>query len=309
MDLSINHSIIFFIIIVSLLIIDLFIFSKNKDYRIYISLLLSIFYIIIACLFGIYIYYTMGTKSMQEYYTGYILEKTMSLDNIFVFLIIFKFFNIPSKYQHKVLFLGILFALLSRAIMLLTGIALIAKFDWIMFVFSAILMYTGIKTLCLSDHSKIDIKNSIIYKLLNKYLNIEPKLHGDKFFIKKNNKIYCTPLFMALITIEFMDLIFAIDSIPIILSITQNTYIVYTSNVFAILGLRALFYCLEHIVKRFKYIKYSLGIIIILISIKIIISHFIKIPSYIPLLVTFSLIIGGILLSIIKKRKSPKYTF
>lgn len=291
--------IIFSAVIITLLILDLGLFNKkDKVISLKESLALSIFYISIACLFGLYIYYELGAQSTREYFTGFLLEKAMSLDNIFVISIIFSFFQIPLKYQHRVLFWGILGVIILRAIMISAGATLLANFEWVLFIFAAILIATGVKTFMMAEHESIEIKDMYIYKLLKSKLNIHPKLVGNKFIIIKNKKLFFTPLFMALITVETMDVVFAIDSIPAIFAVTQDTYIFYTSNIFAILGLRALFFLLADIVERFKYIKYSLALILILIGIKIFVAHFIHIPTYIPLVVTIGLLVLGVLISI-----------
>jgi len=253
-----------------------------------------------------YIHYAIGASPAHDYFTGFLLEKAMSLDNIFVISIIFSFFKIPLKYQHRVLFWGILGVIILRAIMISAGAVLLAKFSWLLFIFGAILIVTGIKTLYLANNHSFDINDMYVYKLLKKKLNIYPELVGNKFIVVENSKIFATPLLMALITIEFMDLVFAIDSIPAIFAITQNTFIVYTSNIFAILGLRALFFCLADIVERFKYIKYSLALILILIGVKIFAGHFIDIPKYIPLVVTFVLLVLGVLVSLVMKNRESK---
>lgn len=295
---------IFAAIIISLLILDLGVFNK-KDHVLSFreSLFMSVFYIAIACGFGVYVFYELGVQSGKEYFTGFILEKAMSMDNIFVISIIFTFFKIPPKYQHRVLFLGILGVIILRAIMIGLGASLVANFEWVLFIFAAILIYTGVKTFYISKEEPMDVKDMFIYKFLSKRINLYPEIVGNKFFLIKNSKLYATPLFMALITVEAMDVIFAIDSIPAIFAITQNTYIVYTSNIFAILGLRALFFLLADIVKRFRYIKYSLALILVLIGIKIFVAHFVYIPTYIPLVLTIGLLLIGGFSSVLIKDK------
>lgn len=294
-------------IVITLLILDLGVLNK-RDHVMTLgqSLSLSLFYITIACCFGMYIHYAIGASPAHDYFTGFLLEKAMSLDNIFVISIIFSFFKIPLKYQHRVLFWGILGVIILRAIMISAGAVLLAKFSWLLFIFGAILIVTGIKTLYLANNHSFDINDMYVYKLLKKKINIYPELVGNKFIVVENSKVFATPLLMALITIEFMDLVFAIDSIPAIFAITQNTFIVYTSNIFAILGLRALFFCLADIVERFKYIKYSLALILILIGVKIFAGHFINIPKYIPLVVTFVLLVLGVLVSLVMKNRESK---
>ena len=293
---------IFYTVIAALLILDLgIIHKKNTIMSFKESVLFSLFYLVIACLFGIYVYYnTGGADHAREYYTCFLIEKAMSLDNIFVISIIFQFFKIPGQYQHRVLFFGIIGVIIFRAVMIYGGIILINKFAWLLYIFAVILIATGIKTFYVS-HKTFDIQNSYIYKSIIKNLNITPNLEGDKFVVKRNNKLYCTPLFISLVLIEAIDLVFAIDSIPAIFAITNDVYIIYTSNIFAILGLRALFFCLAEIVERFSYIKYSLALILIFIGFKIFIHHHITIPAYVALTVTITLLLFGIIASIIRK--------
>ncbi|MFY9589354.1 TerC/Alx family metal homeostasis membrane protein [Rickettsia endosymbiont of Halotydeus destructor] len=301
--------IVFYTVISALLIFDLgFTHRKNSVMSFRKSLLFSLFYFTVACLFGVYVFYTMGGDRTREYFTCFLIEKAMSLDNIFVISLIFQFFAIPSQYQHRVLFLGIIGVIVFRAIMIYGGIIIITKFSWILYVFAIILIITGIKTFYIS-HKTFDIQKSYIYKILTKYLNITSKLQGDKFFITLNKKLYVTPLFVSLLLIEAIDLVFAIDSIPAIFAITNDPYVIYTSNIFAILGLRALFFCLSNIVERFRYIKYSLALILIFIGIKIFIHHFIEIPPYIALLITITLLISGVVTSIIIKPKNLTQNF
>ncbi|ALN40911.1 hypothetical protein ASQ44_01380 [Rickettsia rhipicephali] len=292
--------IIFYTVIAALLILDLgIIHKKNTIMSFKESVLFSLFYLVIACLFGIYVYYNTGADHAREYYTCFLIEKAMSLDNIFVISIMFQFFKIPGQYQHHVLFFGIIGVIIFRAVMIYGGIILINKFAWLLYIFAVILIATGIKTFYVS-HKTFDIQNSYIYQSIIKNLNITPNLEGDKFVVKRNNKLYCTPLFISLVLIEAIDLVFAIDSIPAIFAITNDVYIIYTSNIFAILGLRALFFCLAEIVERFSYIKYSLALILIFIGFKIFIHHYIAIPAYVTLTVTITLLLFGIIASIIR---------
>ncbi len=191
----------------------------------------------------------MGGEKAREYYTCFFIEKAMSLDNIFIILMVFQFFSIPLIYQHRILFLGIL------------GVIVISKFSWLLYIFAAILIVTGIKTFYIAKKS-FKVEESYIYRILQKYFNLTPKISGYKFFVKTNNRLSITPLLESLIIIEIMDIVFAIDSIPAIFAITKDPYIIYTSNIFAILGLRALFLCLANIVEQFSYIKYSLNILL-----------------------------------------------
>jgi tellurite resistance protein TerC len=292
---------IFASVIITLLALDLGLFRKKDTVISYKqSLILSSFYISIACCFGLYIYYALSPHSAYEYFAGFLLEKAMSLDNIFVISVIFSFFQIPPKYQHRILFWGILGVIILRGLMISAGISLLVSFSWMLFIFAITLIITGIKIFALAEHHPINVQDMYIYRLLKNNFNIYPKIDGNKFIIIKNGKLFITPLLMALITIETVDVIFAIDSIPAIFAITQDIYVIYTSNIFAILGLRALFFLLADTIDRFKYVKYSLAIILILIGVKIFVAHFIDIPHYITIVTTIGLLFMGILVSLAK---------
>ncbi|XVN43316.1 MAG: TerC/Alx family metal homeostasis membrane protein [Candidatus Rickettsia vulgarisii] len=293
--------IIFSIIIIGLLIYDLgFAHQDNEVINFKQTIYASLFYIIIACIFGLFIFVYMGIDRSAEYFTCYFIEKAMSLDNIFVISMIFQFFSVPLKYQHRILFFGVLGVIIFRGIMIYFGMILIAKFEWLLYIFAIILIITGIKTFYISKES-FDIKESYIYKILWKYCNLTDEIEGDKYFIRKNGKINFTPLFASLVIIETMDLIFALDSIPAIFAITNDSFVIYTSNIFAILGLRSLFFCLANIIERFSYIKYSLALILILIGVKIFASHFINIPTYLSLVANIVILFSGIFVSLMKK--------
>lgn len=290
--------------IFALLIADLGLINKEDEVISYKkSIIISAFYFLVAILFGLFIWWTEGHEIAIEYYTGYLLEKTMSLDNIFMISLIFSYFNIPQKYQHRVLFWGILGVIVLRAMMIYIGAAILNKFAWMLFVIAIILIVTGVKALYIIDKPASNIKDMVIYKWLAGHLNLLPELSGNRFVIRKNQKLFFTPLFVSLVIIETTDLIFALDSIPAIFAITQNSFVVYTSNIFAILGLRALFFCLADIIKRFMYVKYSLAIILILIGLKIFVAHYIEISKLLTLGMTVGLILGGITISLVKNKK------
>ncbi len=300
----------FFAVVLSLLAFDLGVLNK-KDHEIGLreSLIMSAFYITMGLLFGGWIAFNMGFEKAQLYYTGFVVEKALSLDNVFVISMVFTFFAIPRVYQHRVLFWGILGAIVMRGIMIGLGAALIQEFSWILLVFGAFLLYTGIKMFSLVDHEP-DIGSNVILKLLHKYFHVTDKLYGHAFFAlepdpKNPSRTvwHMTPLFAALIIVEFVDVIFAVDSVPAIFAITSDPYIVMTSNIFAILGLRALYFALAAMVHRFKYLKYALAMVLIFIGGKILfikIFDFHEFPPYISLGVTFGLIIGGVLYSLYK---------
>ncbi len=249
----------------------------------------------------------------ELYLTGWVVEQTLAFDNVFVMAMIFSYFAIPAKYQHRVLFYGILGVIVLRAIMIGLGAALIHQFDWILYVFSAFLVFTGIKMFIMADQ-KPDIGNNPILKYMRKHMRITDKLDGDKFFIdapdSKSGKIvrWATPLFVALVLIEFADLIFAVDSVPAIFAITQDPFIVYTSNIFAILGLRSLYFVLAAMVHRFHYLKYALSLVLVYVGSKIFLQQFIgKIDPAISLTITIGILLGGILLSLWKTRNDPDH--
>ena len=296
----------FGIVVVFLLAADLFWFNrKNEEPHFWHTLWLCIFYVAAAIIFGFFVWYEDGAEKGMDYFTGYLLEKSLSLDNIFVMSMVFAALNVPRMYQHRVLFWGILGALVMRGILIGVGDALVVKFHWILYLFSVFLIYTGFKMLITKAEDKQDIRDSKIYKLMAKFFHVTHEVKGEHFFVKENGKHCITPLFFALLIIEFMDVVFALDSIPAIFLITTDVYVVYTSNIFAILGLRALYFLLAAIINKFAYLKPAISIILIFIGIKIFLPRFgIEVHEWRSLSVTFGLLSGGILLSILKPEKS-----
>jgi tellurite resistance protein TerC len=299
-------------IVIILLVFDLGVLHrKSKEITIKESLWMSLFYITIASLFGGWVWFELGAQSGKEYFTGFIVEKTLAMDNVFVISLVFTYFAIPRSYQHRVLFWGILGVIILRGIMIGLGAALVAEFAWVLYLFAIFLIITGVKMFFMVDDTP-DISKNPILKLLRKHLRITPELHGEKFMVrlpdektpgKKVN--WFTPLFIALILVEFVDVIFAVDSVPAIFAITKDPYIVYTSNIFAILGLRALYFALAAIVHRFKYLKYALAVVLVFIGSKIFIADLMgleKFPPAISLSVTIGLIAAGILYSLYKTK-------
>lgn len=288
-----------------MLSLDLGVFHK-KSHKVSIkeASIWSIVWVTLALLFNVFIYFQFGELKATEFLTGYLIEKSLSVDNIFIFVIIFGFFHIPEEYQHKVLFCGILGALVMRIIFIFAGVALISQFHWTIYIFGIFLIFTGFKMMAKKD-KKLDLEKSKTIKFLKRKFNITNELHGDKFFVKMpDKKRYATPLFLVLILIEITDLIFAVDSIPAILAITQDQFIVYTSNVFAILGLRSLYFALAHIVHRFVYLSYGLALILMFIGTKMTIVDLYKIPTYISLIIIAVIITASIVLSLLKKKES-----
>lgn len=287
--------IIFNIFILLLLGLDLGVFHR-KAHEIHFkeATLLIIFWIVISLMFNVGIYYVMGKHKALEFFTGYIIEKSLSIDNIFVFTLIFKYFAVPSKYQHQVLFWGILGAIVFRGIFIYAGVSLIEKFHWIIYFFGLLLLFTGGKLFFEKD-KKISPEKNPILKLLRHCFPISDTYQGHKFFTHVKSKMSLTPLFVVLVVIEVTDIIFAVDSIPAILAITHDGFIVYSSNIFAILGLRALYFALNSIMESFKYLHYSLSIILVYIGIKMLISDFYNIQ----IIYTLAFIIVVLSISII----------
>lgn len=298
-------------IVIALLAFDLGVLHKD-DHAIGVkeSLLLSGGYISVALMFGTWVWWYLGAQSGTEYFTGFLIEKSLSMDNVFVIALIFSYFAIPRQYQHRVLFWGILGVIVLRALMIGLGAVLVTQFSWILYVFGAFLILTGIKMWLVADHMP-DIANNPILKFLRKKMRVTPQIEGNAFFVQRadpaTGKIvrWATPLFLALCLIEFVDLVFAVDSVPAIFAITSDPFIVYTSNIFAILGLRALYFALAAMIHRFKYLKYALALVLVFIGAKIFLVGVIgKMPAVISLSVTFGLIAGGVIVSLWKTRDS-----
>lgn len=237
-----------------------------------------------------------ATNAVIDYITGYLVELSLSIDNVFVIAVIFGAFKIPPQYQHRVLFWGILGAMVFRALMIVFGVALISQFHWIIYIFGAFLVYTAFKMLKHDEES--DPKDSWLYKQVGKRLRLTDEIHGHDFFIVKDAKKYATPLFVALIVIELTDVMFALDSIPAILAITQDEFIAFSSNILAILGLRSMFFLIAGLLEKFRLINYSLAVILSFVGIKMLLSEWIEIPSWISLIVIALALVGGILASI-----------
>ncbi len=292
---------IFGVAVIILLAWDLFFLNRKNEIPVFShTLLLCIVYIAAGLLFGLFIMYEHGTDDGMLFFTGFLVEKSLSLDNIFIMSVVFTSLGIPRIYQHRVLFWGILGAIVMRAILILVGETLISNFHWVLYVFSAFLLYTGIK-MVLPQKDEGKFEDSTLYKTLSRFFHVTT-IHSGHFFVKENGKHYITPLFFALMTIEIMDVIFALDSIPAIFLITQDIFIVYTSNIFAILGLRALYFLLEAAVHKFYYLKPALSVIMIFIGIKIFLPHIgWEVTPLQSLCVTFSVIFVGIAASLMRK--------
>jgi tellurite resistance protein TerC len=296
----------FLLFVLLMLALDLGVFHrKSHEVKIREALIWSGVWISLALIFNVGVYFLMGKEKAIGFLTGYVIEKSLSVDNLFVFIMVFSYFNVDTRYQHKVLFWGILGALVMRAIFIFAGVALIQQFHWIIYVFGAFLIFTGIKMLVQKDE-KIEPEKNPLVRLFKRFFPVTDSMHGDRFFVKINAKTVATPLFIVLLIIEFTDLIFAVDSIPAILAISTDTFIIFTSNVFAILGLRALYFALAGIAILFYYLKYGLSAILVFVGVKMVIAGFFKIPVMYSLLVIVSILILSVLASVIfpKKQKA-----
>ena len=296
-------------VVVTLLALDLGVLHKEeREIGVRESLLLSAGYIGMASLFGAWVWWLLGAQAGTEFFTGFLIEKSLSMDNVFVIALVFSFFAVPRVYQHRVLFWGILGVIVLRAILIGLGAALVHQFSWVLYLFGAFLIITGVKMWWMADHEP-DIANNPLLKFLRRHLRVTPTLEGKAFFVTRPDPVtgqavrWVTPLFLALCLVEFVDLVFAVDSVPAIFAITNDPFIVYTSNIFAILGLRALYFALAAMIHRFAYLKYALALVLVFIGSKIFLVNIIgKTPAWISLSVTLGLIAGGVVVSLWKTR-------
>ena len=302
----------FLAIVVVLTAFDLgFLHKEDRELGIAESLKLSVFYITVALLFGVWVWFERGETAGMQYFTGFFIEKALSIDNVFVISLIFTYFAIPAKYQYRALLWGIIAVIILRGLMIAGGAALLAEAYWVLYLFAAFLVFTGIKMFFAGDEP-MDVGSNPVVLWISRHMRVTPDLHGQKFLVKvqdeKTGKMVraATPLLLALVVINLADLVFAVDSVPAIFAITTDPFIVYTSNIFAILGLRALYFALAAMIHRFHYLKYALAAILVFIGSKIFVTDFLmdgeKFPAWISLGVTFVLIAAGVLYSLWKTR-------
>ncbi len=279
-----------------MLALDLGVFHK-KTHKVPVkeALIWSAVWISLALIFNLFVLFEFGKTKALEFLTGYVIEYSLSVDNIFVFILIFSYFAVKSEYQHKILFWGILGALVMRGIFIFAGVALINRFHWIVIIFGGFLVYSGIAMLFQKD-TAVDPEKNPIVKFFRKFLPVTDTIHGNKLFVRQNNKLYATPLFLVLLVIESSDLIFAVDSIPAILAISQDSFIVYTSNIFAIMGLRSLYFAVSGIMGLFRYLKVGLAFVLSFVGLKMLAAYF---EFEIPILISLAVIIGILTISIL----------
>lgn len=308
---------IFLAFVFTLLFVDLFILNK-KDHVIGFqeSMRLSAIYISLGLLFGLWVWYQDGASQAADYYTVWLLEESLSMDNLFVMSVIFSSFAIPREYQHRVLLWGILGVIVLRGVMIGAGAALVHEYDWVLLFFAGILILTGIKLLRVNTEEKEDYTQKSYVRFLARHMRIHDQLHGNKFFVRLKNPgevgkglLYATPLFLTLCTIELTDVMFAFDSVPAALAVTTDPYIVYTANIFAILGLRAMFFAIEHVIHRFEYLKYALSLVLIFIGLKVFYVYFSgdALPGYVSLGITVGVLAGGIIVSMLRTKSGDDH--
>ena len=301
----------FISIVVMLLALDLGVLhKKQREIGVSESLILSAVYIALGLAFGGWVWWYLGETAGLQFVTGFVIEKSLAMDNVFVIAMIFTYFAIPRQYQHRVLFWGILGVIVLRAIMIGVGATLVEQFGWVLYIFAGFLILTGIKMWLTADKD-YDVGASGTLQFIRKHLPVTEKLHGERFFVRQPDantdkpKLFVTPLFLALAMVEIVDVVFAIDSVPAIFAITTDPFIVYTSNIFAILGLRALYFALAAMVHRFHYLKYALAVLLVFIGSKIFVADafgLAKIPPVVSLSITFAILAAGVGWSLWKTR-------
>jgi tellurite resistance protein TerC len=274
----------FTVFVIIMLLIDLMVFNR-KPHKITIkeSLIWTGIWIALSCVFGAGVYWFMGGEIATDYFAGYLIEKSLSMDNIFVFILIFNYFSVPPKYQHEVLFWGIFGALVFRFLFIFAGAALLEQFHWVVYIFGVFLIYTAYK-LAVETNKEVNPEDNPIVKWTRKYFSVSDEYHEDHFFIRHKGKLMATPLFIVLVMVETTDIVFALDSVPAILAITTDEFIVFSSNAFAILGLRALYFALDGVMNKFRHLHYGLAAILGFVGIKFLISNWYHIPTYITLI-------------------------
>jgi len=295
--------IIFAVIVVVLLVLDLGVINRNAHViKMKEALLWTSFWITLAVAFGIGVYFFYGHGKALEFFTAYLIEYSLSIDNLFVFMLIFRYFGVPHAYEHKTLFWGIFLALVTRGVFIFAGVALVNTFHWVMYLFGAFLIYTGIK-LALNKQTEVHPDQNVALKLLRVFFPVSKQFAGSKFLIVKQGIRYATPMLAVLLALETTDILFAVDSIPAVLAISKDPFIVYTSNVFAILGLRSLFFAISGLMKLFHMLHYGLAAILTFVGVKMLIDSFVEIPIWASLTVIASILLISIVCSVIWPEK------
>jgi len=301
----------FLALVLGMLALDLGVFNR-KEHRVGLreALLWSVVWTVIALIFNLWIYDRFGSRIGLEFLTGYVIERSLSFDNIFVFVVIFNYFAVPPKHQHRVLFWGILGALISRGVFIAMGTALLTRFAWLIFVFGGFLVYTGIKIL-IERETEVHPERNPVLKLFQRFVPLTSRYHGKRFFVSDAGRLKATPLMLVLVVVEATDVVFAVDSIPAVFGVTTNAFIVFTSNIFAILGLRALYFLLAGLMHRFRYLSYGLGVVLIfvggkMLSDKLLARWGIEIPIEVSLGIVLGVLSIAILVSLLRPPREPE---
>ncbi|MEI8063481.1 MAG: TerC family protein [Verrucomicrobiota bacterium] len=298
--------IIFGALVAGMLVLDLGVFHrKTHTVNVKEALIWSAVWITLALLYNLGVYFWLGQAKALEFLTSYVIEKSLSVDNLFVFILLFSYFRVPAEYQHKVLFWGIIGALLMRAVFIALGVTLINKFAWVIYVFGAVLIYSGIK-MALEKDKKVQPDHNPVVRLFRKLFPVTPQFEGNRFWVRRQTGLLATPLMVVLIVVETTDLIFAVDSIPAVLAITRDPFIVFTSNIFAILGLRALYFALAGALNIFHFLHYGLALILVFVGVKMIGTHWFKIPIGTALGVVAGVLVASVVASLIWPEKKPQ---
>ena len=294
---------VFLLVVIAMLMVDLGVFHRKAHVlSMREATIWSIVWVVVALVFNAIVWVWLGHQKALEFFTGYLVEKALSADNIFVFAVLFNYFAVPPEYRHRVLFWGVLGAIVFRLTFILAGTALLKKFHWVVYIFGIIVIVSGIKLL-MRKEEEIDPERNPVLRLARRFLPITPNYHGQKFFVRLNGKFMATPLTLVLLVVESTDIVFAVDSIPAIFAITRDPFIVFTSNVCAILGLRALYFLLEGMIRLFRYLDEGLAVILVFIGIKMLVSEFYKIPTWVALGFVAAVLAITIALSLIAERR------
>jgi len=295
---------VFGVLVIVLLALDLGVFHRRAHViRVREALIWSAVWISLSLIFNLGVYFAFGADKAVNFFTGYLVEKSLSVDNLFVFLVIFTYFNVPANAQHKVLFWGIMGALIIRGIFIFAGVAIIERLHWVIYIFGAFLVYTGVR-LFLHRDRKIHPEHNPFLGLCRRFIPVTKDYHGDRFFLREAGQLFVTPLFLVVLVVETTDILFAVDSIPAVLSITLDPFIVYTSNIFAILGLRALYFALAGVTLRLHYLSYGLSAILVFLGFKMLFSGFYKLPVVVALGVVAGILAISTIASFLRPKKA-----
>ncbi|MBT3995410.1 MAG: TerC family protein [Chloroflexi bacterium] len=306
MDIPIQFWIIFNLFLVGMLALDLGLFHrKAKVISPREALIWSGIWVSISLTFAAVVFAWQGTQAGTEFLTGYMIEWSLSIDNVFVFALIFTFFKVPAAYQYRVLFWGVVSALIMRGILIVSGAALLANFHWIIFIFGGFLIFSGVR-IAFHDESKADPTRNPIVRIFQRFVPTSDDYDGQKFFTRKNGKLLATPLLTVLIAVEATDLAFAVDSIPAIFAVTDEPFIVFTANALALLGLRSLYFALSGIMHKFSYLKVGLAMVLVFVGIKMLLSDVFHLPALASLVVVLSILIGSVIASLIRNKLNPE---